>query len=381
MEKTGPLLQSHNYHTAGCNLRLVLSDPRTRSPGYFKAAVNFLDMVLVLYFLFLFLRRVLFLWFVRQPQSWLTRYSHAHTPVTGNVHKHSAWLGISSSRADKHENRKTCVNTYRSAYERRHSFRGSYSCSNRSFLCCLWIFFSFLMMLSSCSNSSFLLPHVTGSRSPTRPVSHFPAPVSALILCVLCVMAIRPVSVLSVFTLFVRSKKLGCRDACGGEEDLMPSWSSTLKLKCLPKLLGGFKLIHQGGKVRGGGAGGRRDSNKISVHGRRPQMGQGHVCTFQSPSGLSSYPVRGRGATIRGEAGRDTLFLCVRGNRMLVTKGVAWKTLLTILVSDTLAVWAPVAGECKQFQSDALPRSTRPLSHAEHALMQAWAKHGVGKGF
>ena len=161
MKKTGSLLQSHNYHTARCNLRLVLNDPRTRSPGYFKAAVNFLDMVLVLYFLFLFLRRVLFLWFVRQLQAWLTRNSHAHTPVPGSAHKHSAWSGISSSRADKQENRKTCVNTYRSAYERRHSFRGSYSCSNRSFLCCLWIFFSFLMMLSRCSNSSFLLPHTT----------------------------------------------------------------------------------------------------------------------------------------------------------------------------------------------------------------------------
>jgi len=271
MKKTGSLLQSHNYHTARCNLRLVLNDPRTRSPGYFKAAVNFLDMVLVLYFLFLFLRRVLFLWFVRQLQAWLTRNSHAHTPVTGSAHKHSAWSGISSSRADKQENRKTYVNTYRSAYERRHSFRGSYSCSNRSFLCCLWIFFSFLMMLSRCSNSSFLLPHTTGSRSPTRPVSHFPAPVSALVLCVLCVMPIRPVSVLSVFMLFVRAKKLGCREACGGEEDLMSS--STLKLKCLPKLLGGFKLMHQGGKARGGGAGGRRDSNKISVHRRRPQLG------------------------------------------------------------------------------------------------------------
>ena len=63
-----------------------------------------------------------------------------------------------------------------------------------------------------------------------------------------------------------------------------------------------------------------------------------------------------------------------------MTKGVAWKTLLTTLGSAALAVWAPVAGECKQFQSDELPRPTRPLTHAEHALMQAWAKHGVGKG-
>ena len=94
------------------------------------------------------------------------------------------------------------------------------------------------------------------------------------------------------------------------------------------------------------------------------------------------YPVRGRGATIRGEAGRDTLFLCVRGNRMLVTKGVAWKTLLMTLVSAALAVRAPVALEhtAKTVQSredpgwrtnDALPRRTCPHTNAEHALMQA----------
>jgi hypothetical protein len=69
--------------------------------------------------------------------------------------------------------------------------------------------------------------------------------------------------------LFVRPKKLGCREAWCGEEDLMPSSSSKLKLKCPPKLLGGFKLMHNGGKARGGGAGGRRDRNKVSVHRRR----------------------------------------------------------------------------------------------------------------